>query len=220
MRVSEARGKTTNSRARRGEGDKTREAILAAASRLLEELQSEEAVSIRAVADRVGVTAPTIYRYFADKQQLIFEVCSTHFDQFEDEVINPALEANDDPVDALLDIARAYVHFGVNNPEHYRVMFMSHLDHTPEQWADVAMFEQGSFATIIGLVRQGVDRGQIRDHLGTDSPDPAIDTALALWSAVHGLTALVVARPGMPAPELDRRIDALCEVIFQGVVPR
>lgn len=220
MSASEARARSSSSRARRGEGDRTREAILAAAGTLLEELRSEEAVSIRAVADRVGVTAPTIYRYFTDKQHLIFEVCSMHFDHFEDEVISPVLAVHDDPFDALAAIARAYVHFGVNNPEHYRVMFMSHYDHTPEQWADVAMFDSGSFGTIIGLVRQCIDTGRFRSDLGATADEAAISAALALWSGVHGLTALLVARPGMPAPAVEARIGALVDVLFHGVIAR
>jgi AcrR family transcriptional regulator len=51
---------TRRHRARRGEGDRLREEILAAAERLLLETGDESAVSIRAVADAVGVTPPSI----------------------------------------------------------------------------------------------------------------------------------------------------------------
>ena len=64
-------------RARRGEGPRLREEILAAATRLLAETGDEEAVSIRAVAEAVGVTPPSIYLHFADKTELIFAVCES-----------------------------------------------------------------------------------------------------------------------------------------------
>jgi AcrR family transcriptional regulator len=56
----------------RGEGRRLRGEIMAAAERLLIDTGSQEAVSIRAVADAVGVTPPSIYRHFADKSELIF----------------------------------------------------------------------------------------------------------------------------------------------------
>ena len=58
-------------RARRGEGDKLREEILVAVSDLLDETNDESAVSIRAIADRVGVTPPSIYRHFEDKEAML-----------------------------------------------------------------------------------------------------------------------------------------------------
>ena len=208
----------TNSRARRGEGDKTRNSILTATAALLEELRSEQAVSIRAVSERAGVTAPTIYRYFGDKDHLIFEVCSMHFDQFEDDVIAPALAAHDDPLDALAAIARAYVRFGVEQPEHYRVMFMGHTDHTPEEWADTQMFANGGFATIVNLVQRCVDEGDLRDDLAGEPQSAALNIAFALWAGVHGLVALVVSKPRMPGPELETRIDSLTDVLLRGAL--
>ena len=123
-------------RARRGEGDRTREAILEAADRLLVESGSEEAVSVRAVADAVGLTPPTIYRHFDDKDHLLFEVCAVHFDRLDREVVAPVVAAVADPVEALRQIAHDYVRFGLDDPEHYRIMFMGHAAHTPERYDD------------------------------------------------------------------------------------
>ena len=72
---------TTRPRARKGQGDLLRTDILEAAERLLLETGSEDAVSIRAVADATGVTPPSIYRHFRDKQHLLFEVCARQMDR-------------------------------------------------------------------------------------------------------------------------------------------
>ena len=66
-------------RARRGSGDLLRAEILTAAEELLVETGSEELVSVRAIADRVGVTTPSIYLHFADKQTLLDTVCGQVF---------------------------------------------------------------------------------------------------------------------------------------------
>ena len=207
-------GAATRPRARRGEGDRTREEILSAAEALLASSASEDAVSIRAVADAVGVTPPSIYRHFPDKAHLIFEVCARRFELMDAQVVQPILAREQDPVEALAELARAYVRFGVENPEHYRIMFMRHHDHTPEQYADDRVLERGSFASMISLIGRGIESGALRQDI-----DPACVT-WALWSALHGLVALLVSKPNMPGPPVQDRIDALLEILMTGALPR
>jgi AcrR family transcriptional regulator len=188
----------TRHRARRGEGDLLREEILEATERLLLETGSEEAVSIRAVARATGVTAPSIYRHFEDKTHLLFEVCARHFALL-DEAIEAAVVGIDDPVLAMQARGKAYVRFGIEHPEHYRIMFMGPAYATPDQWSD--LLATGSFANLVGGIRAMVDAGAMPE------PDDVVTAALHVWANIHGLTSLLVARPTMPWPELDAFID-------------
>jgi AcrR family transcriptional regulator len=196
----------TRQRARKGEGDLLREEILEAAERLLLETGSEDAVSIRAVADATGVTAPSIYRHFTDKTHLIFEVCSRQLDLL-DEVIEAACAGIEDPIEAMAARGRAYVRFGVEHPEHYRIMFMGPAYATPDDWGD--LLESASFAHLVDGLRAAVEAGAI-----TMGPSGDLQTmALHVWANIHGLTSLLVARPTMPWPDLDAFVDehlALC----------
>ena len=84
----------------------------------------------------VGVTPPSIYRHFPDKDSLIYEVwdrrCGTLDVAFEE-----AVTGIDDPVEALHAIGRAYVRFGLANPEPYRLVFMTRADPaSPEEDAE------------------------------------------------------------------------------------
>lgn len=199
-------------RARRGEGDRTRQTILEAADRLLIESASEDAVSIRAVADAVGLTAPTIYRHFTDKSHLLFEVCAAHFDRMDREVVAPVVEREPDPVEALRQIAHAYVRFGLGDPEHYRIMFMGHADHTPEQYDDEQILATGCFASVIEVVSRATETGRIREVEGGP-----VMTAHVLWSGVHGIVATKVAKPNMPAPDPDALVEALVDALLNGL---
>src|SRR4029450_13818852 len=87
-------------RSRRGEGDTLRADLLAATERLMIETGSAEAVSIRAIADAVGVTPPSIYLHFPDKDSLILAVCERHFEAF-DAVIEEAGRSTAGPVESL-----------------------------------------------------------------------------------------------------------------------
>src|ERR687888_1511242 len=95
-------------RAPRGQGERLRAEILAAAEHLLVETGDEEAVSIRAVADSVGVTPPSIYLHFADKNELMFAVCERQFERL-DRVTEEAAAQSNDPLESLRLRGRAYV---------------------------------------------------------------------------------------------------------------
>lgn len=206
-------GPPSRRRARRGEGDRTREEILDATEGLLEGSASVDAVSIRAVADAVGLTAPAIYRHFPDKAHLIFEVCGRHFDRLDELVVQPALAAHDDPIEAIKEIGHGYVRFGLENPEHYRIMFMGKADHTPELYAEERPLEQGALGTTVALVQRAIDDGRIRPDAGD-----AITITWVLWAGLHGALAAKVAMPHLPGPTLDEVVDATFDVFLHGVL--
>jgi AcrR family transcriptional regulator len=89
----------------------TRDRLLAAAGELLAESPD---VSTRAVCDRAGVQAPTLYHHFGNKQGLLAAVVETRFTAHMTEV---ALD--DDPVVALRESWDHHIRFGVANPNHY-----------------------------------------------------------------------------------------------------
>lgn len=206
---------TPRARAKRGEGERTAEAILDAADELLVGSGSEDAVSIRGVADAVGLTPAAIYRHFPDKEGLLFAVCARHFDSITDEVAVPALGSSDDPIDALRALAVAYVRFGVEHPEHYRIMFMRREDHRPEQYAAERVLETGLFGVVLPVVQRGIDEGRFR----ADLTDPLL-VAWVLWMAVHGITSAAVAMPNFPAPPLELQIEATLGAMLDGILAR
>src|SRR4051794_7641197 len=65
-------------RAPRGSGDRLRHEIIDAATELLLETGQARAVSIRSVAQRAGVTSPSIYLHFDDKDALLDAVCARY----------------------------------------------------------------------------------------------------------------------------------------------
>jgi AcrR family transcriptional regulator len=196
-------------RARRGEGEKLREHIMEAAEELLIRTGSVEAVSIRAVADVVGVTPPSIYMHFADKNDLIFAVCEKHFQEF-DEVIEDAGSASDDPLESLLLRGRAYVRFGLENPEHYRILFMTKPALTPERFQDEGMIERmAAFQHLIEAVDRCIRAGAFQG-------DP-LELSLLFWSYAHGLTSLLITKPDFPWPDVDALIERTFRLPISGL---
>lgn len=195
-------------RAKRGEGELLRDELLAATEELLIETGSEEAVSIRAVADRVGVTPPSIYRHFADKDALLFEVCNGQFDRLK-EHLDGVMAMEADATDRLMACGRAYVEFGLAHPEHYRIMFMERSDWTPEQYAEV-IGEGSAFQSLVDVVTDVVH------DLGVDR-DPH-EVALLLWASMHGITSLRIVKPDFGWPPVERMIDDMCRSHLRGTL--
>jgi AcrR family transcriptional regulator len=200
-------------RARKGQGAALRDEILAATERLLLKTGSAEAVSIRAVADRVGVTPPSIYRHFADKADLIFEVCSRHFAALDESLAN-AIEGVDDPVDRLRAMGLAYMRFGLANPEPYRILFMTPADATPEQYKVVVLRDNAAFDQVRRCAQECIDAGRFRPGF-TDS----YRLAIGFWARVHGLTSLLIAKPEFPWPaDREAFVDEYASICLAGVV--
>src|ERR1700730_40457 len=84
--VSGSVGGLRRPRAPRGLGDRLRHEILDAATDLLLETGQARAVSIRSGAQRVGVTSPSIYLAFEDKNALLEAVCARCLARLDEEM--------------------------------------------------------------------------------------------------------------------------------------
>jgi len=207
-----AKTATKRTRSRRGEGDKLREEILEATERLLIRTGSVEAVSVRDIAEEVGCTPPSIYLHFDDKNALVFAVCERIFEALE-AVALAATEGVDDPVEAVRACGRAYVRFGLDHPEQYRIMFMSRAQDS----ISPLLLERLKQASGFGLV---VERAQRCVDAGMFPAEDAFFLACGLWSAVHGITSLLIAKPWFPWPEVERLIDHCIDTHVLGLATR
>ena len=193
-------------RSRRGEGEQLRAEILATTARLLAATGDEEAVSIRAVANAVGVTPPSIYLHFVDKDELIQAVCEETF-RLCDAFVEQRVKDIADPAVQLAERGKAYIEFGTQHPEHYRVMFMSKARaHDRED----AVEEASGFAHLLDNVERCMQAGAI------ERADPVL-VATGLWTLVHGITSLAVAVPGYPAVGLDELVEHMLAAYARGL---
>jgi AcrR family transcriptional regulator len=183
-------------RAPRGRGAELREQVLQAAMELLTDTGDEDAVSIRAVAQRVGVSAPSIYLHFADKRALIDAVCGEVFEALHQR-LREAAAGEPDPFRALRAQGNAYVHFARENPEHYRVVMMQ--AHEPAPGAVDTAVASGAFGYLVETVQACLEEGVLEGE--------PVELALGLWAAAHGIAALLVAKPYFPWPDVDALVD-------------
>ncbi len=192
------------SRARRGEGDRLRDEILAAAEALLIATDDESALWIRAIAAAAGVTPPSIDLHFADRNDLIFAACERHWRQLE-ATMEAAAAGVADPIERIRRRGGAYLSFGIENPEHYRILMMSRPDDTPERFGDERLADTAGIEVVAADLQEAIDAGLL------PAQDPR-EAAVLLWMAVHGMVALLIAKPGSsfaPVPQLFEHLFRL-----------
>ena len=166
-------------------------------------------MSIRAVADAVGVTPPSIYLHFADKSALLLAVCEEQFRAF-GQYVESCCAHIDDPIEQLKARGRAYIQFGIEHPEAYRLMFMTPTSQMPRP--DDAMSNASGFCHLRDNVVRAQETGAITE------PDTEL-VATGLWAMVHGMTSLAICVPGFPEVGLDRMVEHVGATYCKGLMP-
>ncbi len=142
-----------------------------------------EKTSIRKIADRIEYSPTTLYLYFQDKNDLLLALHQESFTHLFQSLSSVASEP--DAFARLTALGKAYIEYGLKNPEEYELMFslkapLDALACKDEIWCD------GLRA--IELVKTMVQDCKINGYFPQDLNEET--TAIMLWSQVHGLVSL------------------------------
>jgi AcrR family transcriptional regulator len=171
-------------RRREQEKENLSRAILDAAAALFLEY-GYEGLSMRQIAERIGYSATTIYRYYEDKDELLFAIVREGFQRFGRQLARAA-QSSQDPRERLDALGHAYIEFGIKNPVFYRMMFMQRSDFLFESRAERKEPMIDSF----GVLRQAVEEAMQAGVLRQGDPET---TGTVIWAVVHGITSLAIA---------------------------
>lgn len=150
--------------------------IVVTALELLEEL-GPEGVTMRAIAERIGIRAPSLYKHVASKEQLEIAMTAAGLRAWA-EVASAAIREAADPLTSLAD---AYRRWALAHPHLYRLM-----THRPLPRAELP---------------DGVEEAAAAPVLEVAGGDP--DAARALWAFAHGMASLEVAGRFPPDADLE-----------------
>ncbi len=196
---------------REREREEIRTRILDAARELFAS-EGVDSVTMRRIADRIEYSPTAIYFHFRDKDALLAELCDCDFRAFAQEFIAIAQIA--DPVERLRAAGQAYVSFGLNNPSHYRLMFMT--PKTTESSLAKGNPEEDAYAFLKLIVAELMEKGRVRDDLTN------VDlVSQVIWSAVHGLVSLEIAKCKDEWVEwrpVEERAKAVTDMIINGLL--
>lgn len=145
--------------------------------------QGYQAVTMRSLADALGVSAMTPYRYLeGGKRELFALVRAEAFRRFADR-LEAALARPGDVLARLRRLKQAYVRFALDEPDAYRMMFELRGDDA--DLPELARESARAFACLRRTVAEAVDAGELEGD--------ALSLAHLFWASTHGLVSLHLA---------------------------
>jgi AcrR family transcriptional regulator len=178
--------------------------------------EGPEAVSLRAIAREMGMTAPALYRYFSSREDLFRHVCGDIFSEIATGIRAASARAAEEPggdvTAKLIAACREFRHWALTHREEFGLLFGTpvpgleplHNDKTDECALDFA----GSWMSLFlelwqrhpfpvqpddqiepGLLAQ---LARYLDGLGADLPAGAVLIFLRCWVRLYGMVSLEV----------------------------
>ncbi|WP_433223332.1 TetR/AcrR family transcriptional regulator [Dactylosporangium sp. CS-047395] len=187
----------------RGQGERLREEIVAAAVRMLGELADDEALSLRAVARAVSISPNSVYLYFPDRDALVaaaMERCHAEMLAAAD----GAEAAQPDPALGLRARILAQAAWVQDHPGIYKVMHESKVG---------MPFKEVMFTRTTAAVQRCMDAG-------VAAPGDAATVALDLRTAVIGMLSLRINEPDLPWPPFPEQADRFLAKLVGLAPPR
>jgi AcrR family transcriptional regulator len=169
-----------------------------------------ESVSMRKIADKIEYSPTTIYLYFKDKNELLYQICEETFAQL-GQRIRAISEPETDLLVRLKKGLQAYIEFGIAHPHHYSVTFMNPIfaEPTPEYSYEGSM-GQRTFDFLRSQVADCVAAGKLKNG--------DIDAiSQALWAGIHGTTSLLIGHIDFPFVEKSKLIDTVIDSMVDGL---
>ncbi|MDX2047780.1 MAG: TetR/AcrR family transcriptional regulator [Chitinophagaceae bacterium] len=161
-----------------------RKMILDASMKLFME-EGFEKVSIRKIADLIEYSPTTVYLYFKDKNEILFNLHDIGFQKLQE--VNRNLDDIKNPLLRLHKMGENYLHFGMNNPEYYDLMFIQKAPMEALLDMDACEWKNGDAAicrlkdTLAECMEQGyILKGDVNV------------VAMSIWGMVHGLVSIAI----------------------------
>ena len=157
-----------------------RQRIIDAAIQMFLE-EGYEKTSIRNIAEKIEYSPATIYLYYKDKDELLYDVQGQAFEKL-DLAFHEKATAKD-PLKRLEQILFTYVRFGKNNPELYDLMFIIRAPMNVMEEKELWTNGHDSFGFLVQCITECIEKKLIRF-------DDIMIAALSVWAMGHGLVSL------------------------------
>lgn len=158
--------------------------ILEASIRLFSE-EGYEGFSIRKIADRIEYSPTTVYLYYKDKNEILFELHEIGFRRFAG--YNQELHLVTDPLRRLHKLGENYIRFGLENPEFYNLMFILPAPMEVIECKKECEWKGGEDALefLKSIISECIGKGIV-------ASGDVNTIAMAIWGMVHGLVSLAI----------------------------
>lgn len=186
-------------------------ALIKAAVSLIR-IKGPNAISLREVAKKAGVSHTAPYRHFKDKNALLAAIATEGFRKLANAMQKVVSQHESDTKQQFLSAGVAYVDLALQHTEMTQLMFGGYIDMTngpQELCAESALAFQG----LLRIIENGQQAGVLK-------PGNTEELALAAWSIAHGFAMLVAGQQLMELVKSKKVHEfsvRLGEMLFDGV---
>lgn len=171
-----------------------------------------DAVSMRKIAAEVGCSPMKLYGYFKDKRELLRLIWEDSLGRVLID-LKPVLESDTSPAERLRAFGVAYVHYWIDHPDEYRVVFMNEdAVAGPE---DTYYVYQSNMLERIGWVQSVVAEGLESGQLTGGKPAGYTQQLMCL---LDGLAHMLITVPEFPWQEHDRLVRDSVNTFVRGML--
>ncbi len=159
------------------------------------------ALTMRGIAQELGCSAMTPYRYFENLEEIISMVRAHAFKRFAD-LQEQAFLSGTDAESRLLNLKQAYIRFAVEEPQLYTVMFQIPRE-AEHNYPELVTQSRRGFSYLVKATEQAVEEGFIQG-------DP-LTVAHVLWANTHGLVSLHLSGKLL----MGRSLEELSQIVLE-----
>jgi len=186
-----------------------RREILDAARELFIE-EGYEKFSMRRLAEKIEYSPTTIYHYFKSKDDLLFDICEDFFGHFFAQ-LNHMRSISHDPIETLRQAFLYLINFGLQNPDHYKVIFFTKSVYgTREELVEKESMARNTYFVFKEIVQDCINKGKLREI----EVDVIVDT---LAMASHGVIAKNIYCENFSKERSDIVAHTLVDVLLRGL---
>lgn len=170
---------------------RTQQGIIEAARQIICE-SGVDALSIRAIAERIDYSPAGLYEYFGSKEEIVAAVCAQNFERFTRRLAQ--VDTTLPITEYMLELGLSYIDFALRNPDSFLLMFTTfpllqvNQKQAPDDLMPLMTKDDDAFAILVRGVQRGIDEGIYHPKPGFG----AVEMAYALWALVHGMAMLRV----------------------------
>jgi AcrR family transcriptional regulator len=145
------------------------------------EAEGPEAVSMRRVADSVGITPMAIYHHFSNREALLDRVTNQQFATFLSYIEKRPMRGS--PETQLISAMEAYIDYAFDRPRIFDYVFAQRRPGARRYPDDFRAHRSPTLNPIADVVRAAMQRGEVKKN-------DVWEVALELWALAHGYVAL------------------------------
>ncbi|RMA80170.1 TetR/AcrR family transcriptional regulator [Umboniibacter marinipuniceus] len=183
-----------------------RQALLLEADHIIE-TEGIDALSVRKLAESVGVSRTALYHHFRDKNALLSAITEAQFNHWGKQLTD-VLDDQAPVQTQIKAFAKQYLLGATARPAHYNLMFGKPIWKSGEPSESLTEISRTSFQNYVILIKRWQDSGAIEAAI------PSLQLAQVSWGMLHGLARLLIDGVYVDYKQIEEMSDAVTRLLL------